>query len=426
MFLQKITAVFGMTNHICRKTFCYLSIRSLTLQISALLVLIITMIASLSLSVQSTAAQDRLPDIPYALLDAETGNILSANRLDERWHPASLTKLMTAYVVFRAIRANEIDDGSPVIFTANAAKTPPGKMGYREGTRLRYDMALYTLIVKSANDVAVAVAESLAGSVPAFVDRMNAEAERLGMADTRFENPHGLHDAGQFVSARDLLILANAIWNEFPQYRALFETPTIRAGDKRYTSYNFLLERFQGTTGMKTGFVCAAGYNLVASAERDTRRLIAVVLGAASQTQRAEIAARLLLNGYDTRSGQPLQTIARPSRPTGPTNMRPVLCTQQARESRYDPSSENAVLDSPWLNKREITRQPVEILLGGIDAEPSPAWLARAFIPKRIPLPVKRPDYVVVNVDGDAIGSSAVRGTIPVPSPNPLRESLSQ
>jgi len=289
-----------------------------------------------------------------------------------------------------------------------------------------YKRQLYTLIVRSANDVAVAVAESLAGTVTAFVDRMNSEARRLGMANTQFSNPHGLHDGAQFVSARDMAILADAVWREFPQYRMLFETPTIRAGERRYTSYNYLLERFDGTTGMKTGFVCASGCNLVASAERGGRRLIAVVLGAASQTERAEVAARLLLTGFDTAVGNSLQQIAKPAAPAGPTNMRSILCTEAARQSRYDPSSENAVIESPWLERRQITRQPVEITLGGIDGEPSPAWLARAFIPARIPLPVKRPDYVVVNVDGETIGSSTLRGTIPVPSPRPFPGSLTQ
>ncbi len=183
-------------------------------------------------------------------------------------------------------------------FTKNAPSTPPGKMGYKAGTQLRFDMALYTLVVKSANDVAVAVAESVAGTVPAFVDRMNAEAARLGLSNTNFANPNGLHDKEQFVSARDLVILSSAIWNEFPQYREIFETPTITSGKDSHTSYNLLLERFDGTTGMKTGFICAAGYNIVASAERGGRRLVAVVLGASSQTDRTVIAARLFLKGF--------------------------------------------------------------------------------------------------------------------------------
>ncbi len=363
-------------------------------------------------------AEEPLPDIPYILVDTANNSVLAANRPFERWHPASLTKLMTAYVAFKAIENGEISPGSPVTVTANAARTPPGKMGYREGAQLRFDTALTILIVKSANDVATALAESLAGTVPAFIERMNAEAAMLGLKDTQFSNANGLHDAAQYVSARDLVVLSSAIWNRFPQYREMFETPTIKSGEELHTSYNFLLERFPGSTGMKTGFVCASGYNFVASAERDGRRLVAVVLGASSQTERAEVAARLLLKGFATNAGTPMAALQRPP-VKGPTNMRSVLCTEQARASRYDPASNDAVIDSPWLEKRRITKAPLTVSLGGIDGDPSDAWLARAFMPKRIPLPVKRPDYAVVNVDGEVIDSSSLRGTIPLPAWRP-------
>ena len=366
-----------------------------------------------------------LPDTPYVLVDTAGNRVLAANRIDDRWHPASLTKLMTAYVTFRAIGRGEISPGSPVTVTANAAKVPPSRMGYPKGTTLRFDTALQILIVKSANDVAVALAESLAGTVPAFVARMNEEAQRLGLQNTRFVNPNGLHDTGQYVSARDMVILSSAIWNEFPQYREFFETPTIKAGDRLYTSYNLLLERFDGATGMKTGFVCAAGYNIVASAERNGRRLVAVVLGASSQTERADLAARLLLKGFATPEGRAMGEIIHPAAPVKPVNMRPVLCTEAARQSRYDPASETAVIKSEWLHPRKVTRQPVIVATGGIDGDPSPAWLARAFMPSRVPLPVKRPDYSVVSVDGEAIASDTLlRGTVPVPIRRPAASAV--
>ncbi len=417
-----------MRNHIRQKAQTKnLVLAAVQSAFATILVLAIVAAAAFSLALaggtRQAHAEQPLPDVPYVLVDSNDNRVIAQNRMDERWHPASLAKLMTAYVTFRAIESGEITAGSPVTFTGNAAATPPGKMGYKKDTILRFDMALYTLIVKSANDVAVALAESLAGNVPAFVDRMNAEARRLGLANTRFKNPNGLHHREQYISARDMVILSSAIWNEFPQYRQMFETPTIEAGGKRYTSYNFLLERFQGTTGMKTGFVCAAGYNFVASAERGGKRLVAVVFGASSQTERAEVAARLFLKGFANPSGTPMAAIPVPVQSTGPTDMRPILCTQKARESRYDPASENAVLNSPYLDKRTIVRAPFPVTLGGIDGEPSPAWLARKFVPARIPLPVKRPDYEVVTANGDAIGSSTLRGTIPVPSRRPAAPS---
>ncbi|WP_075997625.1 D-alanyl-D-alanine carboxypeptidase family protein [Salaquimonas pukyongi] len=385
------------------------------------------MLLTITIPAAGQQGEPGFPDIPYVLVDTDGNQVIAANRMDDRWHPASLTKLMTAYVTFRAIGRGEISPGSPVTITASSLKAPPSRMGYPKGTRLRFDNALRILIVKSANDVALALAQSLAGTTAAFVARMNAEAARLGLENTRFVNPHGLHDPGQYVSARDLVILSSAIWNEFPQFRDLFETPTIRAKGQLYTSYNLLLERFEGATGMKTGFVCASGYNIVASAERDGKRLVAVVLGAASQTQRAELAARLLMKGFKAAGGQPMATLLPPQTPAEPVNLRPVLCTEKARQSRYDPASETAVIKSKWLHPRRVTRDPVLVATGGIDGDPSPAWLARAFMPSRVPLPVKRPAYAVVSVDGETLGSDALlRGSIPVPVRRPAGETLQQ
>lgn len=365
-------------------------------------------------------AEKPLPDIPYILVNSKDNTVLLENRIHERWHPASITKLMTAYVTFKAIQKGEISAGSPVTFTKNAANTPPGKMGYKKGTRLRFDTALRILIVKSANDVAVALAESLAGNVPAFVKRMNSEAHRLGLKDTHFLNPNGLHDTNQYISARDMVILSSAIWNEFPQYRDLFETPTITDGKKRYTSYNLLLERFPGTTGMKTGYICAAGFNIVVSAERNNKHLVAVVLGASSQTERAEIAARLLLKGFDNITGKPMADFPRPKKPVGPKSMRKTICSKTAVKNRYNPTSDKAVINSAFLKKRKITKQAVLIQLGNIDGPPSPAWLARAFIPKRIPVPKKRPKYELVDVNGILKKSDTlIRGSIPIPQKSP-------
>lgn len=370
------------------------------------------------------ARADALPDIPYMVIEPASGTVLAANRIDERWHPASLTKLMTAYVTFRAIEAGEIAAGSPVTVTANARRVPPSRMGYAEGTVLRVDNALAILIVKSANDVSIALAESVAGSVPAFVARMNDAARELGLSDTRFVNPNGLHEKDQYSTARDLVVLSRAIWNGFPQYRNLFETAAIKAGDAVHYSYNLLLERFPGTTGMKTGFVCASGYNIVASAERGGRRLVAVVLGADSQTERAVTAARLLTEGYAASSGRPIATLQRPASATGPVDQRPRICSQAAREARYDPLPQTARIVSPWLEERKPSGNPIVIAAGGVDAPPSDAWLARAFMPDRVPLPEPRPDYQVVNLDGETPSSAdLLRTTIPVPLESPLTRS---
>jgi D-alanyl-D-alanine carboxypeptidase len=381
--------------------------------------LIVTAMLFLGIT-RSAQAEDPLPDIPYILVDTSGNMVLAANRIDERWHPASLTKLMTAYVVFRAIAAGEISLGSPVTITQNAQKTPPTKMGYPLNTQLRFDTALRILVVKSANDVAIAIAESLAGNIEAFVARMNAESVRLGLSNTNFVNPNGLHSPGQYVSARDLVVLSSAIWNEFPQYRELFETPSISDGKKIHYSYNLLLERFSGTTGMKTGFVCASGYNMVASAERDDRRLVAVVLGADSQTERAVTAARLLKVGFDQRQGQTMADLGKPANPVGPTDIRKDMCSEKARNTRYDPAPETAVINSPYLEERHTRGSPVLVNIGGIDGDPSPAWMARVFVLKQVPIPTKRPEYRLVDVDGVLIDKPPIlRGSIPVPTRKP-------
>jgi hypothetical protein len=160
-------------------------------------------------------------------------------------------------------------------------------MGFSVGTVMNVDNALKMMLVKSANDIAVAVAETVGGSEPKFVEMMNAEAARLGMASTHFSNPNGLPDSGQVTTARDLAVLARATWVEFPEYREFFRIPAIKAGKRILRSPNRLLEEYRGTTGMKTGFICASGFNIVASAERNGRHLIAVVLGATSSGQRA-------------------------------------------------------------------------------------------------------------------------------------------
>lgn len=395
---------------------------------SLLIVLYHLLSATLSGPAMAQDAINKLPNIPYITINSDTGEVLNENRSFERWHPASLTKLMTAYVTFKAIQNGELKAGSPVTISKAATKMPPSKMGYKIGAKLRVDTAITILIVKSANDVALALAQSVAGTQKAFVARMNSHAKTLGLNDSNFVNPHGLHHKNQFVSARDMLVLSKALWNEFPQHRHLFGTPSISTGKKTYYSYNLLLERFAGSMGMKTGYVCASGFNMVASAKRDGKRLVTVVFGASSQTQRAVTAAKLLLSGFKSTSGTPIDHYPRPSKIKGPTNMRPIICNQEAVKKRYNPAAQNAVIKSAFLSSRKTAKQPINIRLGGIDAQPSEAWinvqLAKKFTPSKIPIPTPRPEYRLVNVDGDLIthtsaNNQTTRGTIPLPIKSP-------
>ncbi len=306
------------------------------------------MVAGLALAVLASglpaAAKDA--DLPYIVIEEASGDILLQNRPFDRWYPASLSKLMTEYVALRAKAAGEISDGSPVTISKYAASQPPSALGVKPGGSLRFDSALKILVVKSANDIAVAIAKSVAGSVPAFVERMNAEAKRLGMNQTHFANPNGLHSPDQYTSARDIAVLARRIFEEFPKDAQIFSVPAIRVAGEVHYSYNLLLERFAGADGMKTGFVCASGYNIIASATRNGRHLIAVVAGAFSQADRATTAAKLLLDGFADANSGPSVEAAVPANPPAPArSLRATMCSEKARKERYDPGAGEAVIE---------------------------------------------------------------------------------
>ncbi|MGQ7791967.1 D-alanyl-D-alanine carboxypeptidase family protein [Faunimonas sp. B44] len=270
-----------------------------------MLALVLLMLVPLAPAAAQTAATPApLPAVttPYVLVDARTGEVIEERDAARPWYPASTTKLMTLYVALAAVRAGEIDLQSPVVMSARAAAEPPSKMGFKKGTVITLDNALKMLMVKSANDVAVAVAEAVGGSVEAFSNRMNAQARRLGMVATHFVNPHGLPDPRHVSSARDMALLGRALTTDFAEYRAYLNLHAIQIGKTVLKNYNTLVERFRGTTGMKTGYICSSGFNLVASAERNGREMIAVVFGSYNALERAEQAAVLLEKGFRSRA----------------------------------------------------------------------------------------------------------------------------
>jgi len=290
---------------------------------------------------------------PYILLDAATGTVLDDRDALRPWYPASTTKLMTAYVALRAVEAGELTLQSPVTISARAAAEPASKMGFKPGSVLTLEDALKIIMVKSANDIALAVAETVAGSEAAFAERMNAEAQRLGMLRSRWTNPHGLPDPNQVTTARDMAVLGRALLNEFPQHRQLFRIHAIEVGGKVLENFNPLIERYPGATGMKTGFICASGYNLVASAERGGREMIAVVFGEYGATERAEHAAQLLDAGFQAPPAAPgrgtLDSVASGQEYASPLDMRPLVCgpgrAQTAADSAKVPAPAEAAAD---------------------------------------------------------------------------------
>ena len=262
---------------------------------------------------------------PYLVVDADSDQVLMENEATAPWYPASLTKLMTVYVALDAVRNGKLTLDTPLIMSARAARMPPSKMGFRPGTEVTLDNALKMLMVKSPNDVAVMVAEGVSGSVEAFADDMNAAAQRLGLHESHFVNPNGLHNPDHVSSARDMAIVARALLREFPDHSDLFRIGAIQLGNRYIPNHNGLLGRYPGADGMKTGFTCPAGFNVVASANHSGRRLIVVVLGAPTARVRNQEAADLFDRGFAVGGGNgSLESL--PSGSGAAPNMRGDVC----------------------------------------------------------------------------------------------------
>jgi D-alanyl-D-alanine carboxypeptidase len=235
---------------------------------------------------------------PYLLVEANSGRVIAQSDAGRPWFPASTTKLMTTYVAFQAMREGKVSPSTLIKVSANALAQPPSKMGFNVGTEVTLDNAIKMLMVRSANDIAVVIAEGVGGSVESFVMEMNKTAARLGMTGTHYMNPHGLPDEYQVTTARDMAVLARAIMQDFPEYELYFRIPALQLGKRIIRNHNRLIDHYPGADGMKTGFICSSGFNVVAGATRNGKRLIAVVFGAYSASQRAEDAARLFERGF--------------------------------------------------------------------------------------------------------------------------------
>jgi D-alanyl-D-alanine carboxypeptidase len=250
-------------------------------------------VAALALATSGVARAEAL-----LVVEADTGKVLQADNATMPWYPASVTKLMTAYVTLKAVKEGRLTLDTLLTVSPVAASQSPSKMGFRPGTQVTVDNALKMMLVKSANDMAVVLAEGVGGSIDGFSAAMNQTAQKLGMTQTSYVNPNGLPADGQITSARDLAILARAIIRDLPEYEYFVHIPSIRYGRRITQNFNKLIGRYPGADGFKTGFICASGYNLVASATHDGKRLIAVVLGASSGHMRAVRAAQLLDRGF--------------------------------------------------------------------------------------------------------------------------------
>jgi len=326
---------------------------------------------------------------PSLVVDVDSGQTLSENDATAPWYPASLTKLMTTYVALQAVRDGRLTLDTPLTMSARAAAMPASKMGFQPGVEVTLDNALKMLMVKSPNDVAVMIAESIDGSVEAFAAEMNATALKLGMRESHFVNPNGLHDPAHVSSARDMAIVARALLRDFPEQRDLYDIGALQLGAEIIANHNGLLGRYPGADGMKTGFTCPAGFNVVATATHGGRRLIVVVLGAPSPLERTLEAARLFDAGFAKwGGGEGLPENLPESAARSAPDMRGEICTRRNRAAVLAAEEENAgsanaagrgapysfFMQAPAQMTLEEATKPVHFDPEPIFIGPKPGW----------------------------------------------------
>lgn len=232
------------------------------------------------------------------VMDMRTGKVIYSRNADRRQHPASLTKLMTLYLTFEAIRNGQLRLDQKLRVSRKAARQPPSKLGLRAGQRVTVRHLIRAAAIKSANDAAMVLAEGIAGSEAAFGRLMTQKARAIGMARTTFKNPHGLTRPGHLSTARDMALLGRRLYFDFPSYYNVFGRKKANAAGRTVYTTNRLLRSYAGAEGMKTGYTSAAGYNLIAAAKRGQRRVLAVVLGGTSSGTRNREMRRLLDMGF--------------------------------------------------------------------------------------------------------------------------------
>ena len=349
---------------------------------------------------------------PHMLVDIKTGKVIEHEDAFQKWYPASLTKLMTAYVAFRQVKAGRLSMQTPMVMSKLAAAEPPSKIGLKPGQALTLDDALKVLLVKSANDVAFSIAENVGGTKENFVAMMNAEARRLGMSSTNFVNPNGLPGAGQYTTARDLALLVLAIKREFPEHAVYFSLEGVQIGKRKFGNYNKLIARFDGADGMKTGYICASGYNQVSTASRNGRAVISVVLGSDSLAGRTVLSADLLQKGLTEGTGFSDPSIYK-LKPYGATrdqvaDQTDLMCRKSGKRKKVRSESTDEVGDkktSPYLHE---IRRPLEF--AQITVIPGDKDSAEA----------EEADVEVVADASPLVVYGRKFTTIPIPEPRPM------
>jgi D-alanyl-D-alanine carboxypeptidase len=334
---------------------------------------------------------------PALVIDVDSGQVLYERQATANWYPASLTKLMTVYVALSAVRDGRVTRDTPFVMSERAASMAPSKMGFRPGTEVTLDNALKMLMVKSPNDVAVMIAEGVSGSVENFADEMNAAALKLGLKESHFVNPNGLPDDRQVTSARDMAMIGRALYREFPEEASIFGIGALQLGNQYIPTHNGLIGRYPGADGMKTGFTCAAGFNVVASATHGGKRLIAVVLGSPTPRERTAMAITLFERGFSQSGGLAglfgggggLGLVdALPSAGVGPApDMHGEICSRRGRATLLAAEEEDMRAAAPAglvVSRNGATRG----LLAAAPAAMDPQAMADMPAPRFDPIPV--------------------------------------
>jgi len=345
-------------------------------------------------------------------MDARSGEVLHARNADTRLHPASLTKMMTLYIVFEAIKKGEISLDSRVTISKKAAAEPPSKLGLTAGQKIQVRYLIRAAAVKSANDAATALGEAVSGSEAAFARRMNRTAKAMGMTRTTFKNANGLTEEGHLSTARDMTILWRHLFLDHPEYYNMFSRRTADAGlrDVANTNRRFL-DAYRGADGIKTGYTRAAGFNLVASAERGSERIIATVFGGRSTAQRNAQVAELLDMGFSRA----------PSRVAVRKPSTPIYSPQAPEPGTYGKTIRlvRAVKTSPRPVARPVLTPlapPEEMLVAMAETIEDAVTAAQV-------QPVPKPQATVTQAPAPA--ATVVSAPVaPVPAPKPRPEAL--
>lgn len=266
------------------------------------------------------------------VIDAYTGEVLSSDRADKRLFPASLTKIMTLFMVFEALEKGQISLDERLPVSKRAAGMQPSKLHLKQGSTIRMEDAILALVTKSANDVAVVIAERLGGSEIQFARKMTERARRLGMASTTFRNASGLPNRYQRSTARDMATLGRVLISRYPEYYSYFSTRRFEYAGRKYRNHNRLLGSYDGVDGIKTGYINASGFNLVASAQKDGRRIIGVVFGGRTAARRNNHMVKLLDRGFATASRRNLVLAGIPPIPKARPSSTTVVAATVAEE----------------------------------------------------------------------------------------------